>query len=114
MSTTVHEDHPEWQDHESFHNPLKYFVPTLNLTGVTVKETHEQDRFGYVNKYIYNHANGSALIIMNSYGTVGFRNGEWESMATNMQTPEHIFEKGHLTHEQAEEILYKFIREELI
>lgn len=115
MSTNVHEEHPEWKDHERVTNPRKYFTPSFTLTGVTVSERHDEDnRFGYSNVYVYTRDDGWTMRVTNSYGSVGWREGLWDVQISSNTVPETYIEIGRLTDAHVETFLYKFIRGETI
>lgn len=115
MSTTIHEEHPEWKDHENITNPRRYFIPTFTLTGVTVTERHDEDnRFGYSNVYIFTRDDGWTMRVSNSYGSVGWREGLWDMQISDHKEPETYTEAGRLTDADVETFLYKFIRGEKI
>lgn len=114
MSTSVHERHPEWKDHQRETNPRKFFVPTFILSGVTVVESHGEDNhFGYSNVYIYTRDDGWTMRVVNSYGSIGWRDGLWEVQISDHGVPEKVIEAGKLTDMAVEKYLYKFIRGEL-
>lgn len=104
----THENHPEWKYHDRVTNPRKFFSPTFLLSGLTVKERHDEEPagWGFVNEYVYTREDGRAMTVLNAYASRGWRDGLWEVIYGND-------EYCHLTDAEVERYLYKFMRSEI-